>query len=176
MSGPWSIPIRLADVDRNGVMHLTPEPDEAARARIAESIGVDALKSLKAKATLKPWLDGVELSAHVVAVVTQTCGISLDPFDSTLETRFTLQALIAGSPNAPQDQGPALVIDPDEPDPPEILEGDVIDVGDWLVEHLALEVEQFPRKPGVVFEQPGGAEVISPFAALAALKDPKPPN
>jgi hypothetical protein len=57
-----------------------------------------------------------------------------------------------------------------------VLEGDVIDVGDWLVEHLALEVEQFPRKPGAVFEPPVAVEVISPFAALAALKDPKPPN
>jgi len=175
MSGPWSIPIRLAEVDR-GVMHLTPEPDDATRARIAESIGVDAVRTLTAEATLKPWLDGVELSAHVVAIVTQTCGVSLDPFESRIETRFALQALPAGSPNAPRDQGPALVIDPEEPDPPEILEGQVIDVGDWLVEHLALEVEQFPRKPDAVFVQPGGVEVISPFAALAALRDSKPPN
>ncbi len=175
MSGPWSIPVRLADVDR-GVVRLAPEADEATRARIAESIGVDGIKSLDAEATLKPWLDGVELSAHVAAVVTQTCGISLDPFDSAIETRFTLQALPAGSPNAPQNQGPMLVIDPEEPDPPEILDGEVIDVGDFLVEHLALEVEQFPRKPDAVFEQPGGVEVISPFAALAVLKDPKPPN
>jgi len=173
MSGPWSIPIRLAEVDR-GPLRLAPIPDEAARARIAESIGVDAVKSLTAKATLKPWLDGVELSAHVSAVVTQTCGISLDPFDSSLETRFALKALPAGSPNAPEDQGPALVIDLEEEDPPEILLGEVIDVGDWLVEYLALEVDQFPRKPDAVFEQPGGAEVISPFAALAALKDRKP--
>jgi uncharacterized metal-binding protein YceD (DUF177 family) len=175
VSGPWSIPIRLAEIDR-GALRLAPEPDEATCARIADSIGVDAVKTLKAEATLKPWLDGVELSAHVVAVVTQTCGITLESFESILETRFTLQALPAGSPNALQDQGPVLVIDPEEDDPPEILDGEVIDLGDWLVEHLALEVEQFPRKPDAVFEQPGGAEVISPFAALAALKEPKPPH
>ncbi len=175
MSNPWSIPVRLADVDR-GVIHLKPEADAATLVRIADSIGVDAVKSLTAEATLKPWLDGVELTGHVAAVVTQTCGVTLDAFDSTIETRFTLKALVAGSPNAPQAQGPALVIDPDEEDPPEILEGDVIDVGDWLVEHLALEVDQFPRKPDAVFEQPGGVEVISPFAALAALKGPKPSN
>ena len=52
-----------------------------------------------------------------------------------------------------------------------VLEGEVVDVGAYIVEHLALEVDPFPRKPDAVFEQPGGTPIISPFAALAALKD-----
>ncbi len=168
MTSPWPILIPLADVDR-GEMRLTPEAGAEVRARIAEDIGVDSLNELKAEATLKPWLDGAELHGRFTAVVTQTCGISLDPFDSTLTGQFTVQLLPAGSKHAPAVER-EVAVDPEADDPPEMLEGDVIDVGAYLVEYLALEVDPFPRKPDAVFEQPGGVEVISPFAALAALK------
>lgn len=168
MTSPWPILIPLAEIDR-GALRLTPIPTDAERARIAEDIGVDALLSFQVEAMLKPWLDGAELEAAFSAVVTQTCGITLDPFDTPLRGRFSIKLLPAGSPHAPSAER-EVAIDPDAEDPPEMLEGDVIDVGAYLVEHLALEVDPFPRKPDAVFEQPGGRDVISPFAGLAALK------
>ena len=39
----------------------------------------------------------------------------------------------------------------------------------YVVEHLALELDPFPRKPGAVFVQPPEPTEISPFAALKAL-------
>ena len=175
MSTPWPLPIRLSEVDR-GPVRLAPEADAATRALIAKAIGVDALDELEAKATLKPWLDGVELDGRVKAVVTQTCGISLEPFQTRIEAAFIVHALPPGSPNAPANEGPELVIDPEAEDPPDLLETEVIDVGAYLVEHLALEVDPFPRKPDAVFEPPSGGGVISPFAALEALKERKPPE
>jgi uncharacterized metal-binding protein YceD (DUF177 family) len=169
MSGPWSLIVPLAEVHR-GTVHLTPEVDAATRARIAETTGVDALNRLDVALTLKPWLDGAELHGRIRAHVIQTCGVSLDPFDSDLDADFTVRVLPAGSRNAPTAEAHELEIDPEADDPPDVLEGEAVDVGAYVVEHLALEVDPFPRKPGAVFEQPGGVEVISPFASLASLK------
>lgn len=174
MISAWPIPVRLPDVGKS-TLELTPEPDAATRALIAEAIGVDALNSLKVRAVLKSWLDGVELAAGFEAEVVQTCGVSLDPFESRLAATFTVRALPPGSPNAPTESAEA-VIDPEADDPPEVLDSDTIDVGAYVVEYLALEVDPFPRKPGAVFEQPGGVEIISPFAGLAVLKNDDPAN
>ena len=57
---------------------------------------------------------------------------------------------------------------------PELLEGDEIDLGGYVVEHLALEIDPFPRKPGVVFEPPADTEERSPFAVLKRLTDSPP--
>ena len=43
-------------------------------------------------------------------------------------------------------------------------------LGGYVLEHLALEIDPFPRKPGAVFEPPQTAEIISPFASLRNLK------
>jgi uncharacterized metal-binding protein YceD (DUF177 family) len=170
MTGPWPLTVPLADIDRAPV-HLHPAVDAATCARIAKTVGVDALNRIDVELTLKPWLDGAELHGRLSANVTQTCGITLDPFDSNLRSDFTIRVVPAGSNNAPTAELHEVEVDPEADDPPDVLEGEVIDVGAYVVEHLALEVDPFPRKPGAVFEQPGGVEVISPFASLAALKD-----
>lgn len=170
MTGPWSLTVPLADIDRAPVQ-LHPVVDADTRARIAKTVGVDALNRLDVEVSLKPWLDGAELHGRLSATVTQTCGITLDSFDSDLRSDFIVRVVPVGSKNAPAAEPHEVEVDPEADDPPDVLEGEVIDVGAYVVEHLALEVDPFPRKPGAVFEQPGGVEVISPFAALAALKD-----
>jgi hypothetical protein len=42
-----------------------------------------------------------------------------------------------------------------------------------VVEHLALELDPFPRKPGVTFDYAPPVEETSPFAALKKLTEPK---
>jgi hypothetical protein len=170
VSGPWSLPVTLAEVDRGGV-RLSPSPDADTRARIAEMIGVDALDAYQADVRIEPWLDGAELKASFTAEVVQTCGISLDPFASTLQGEFSVRVLPAGSRHAPGPESREVAVDPEAEDPPDVLEGDVIDVGAYLVEYLALEVDPFPRKPDAVYEPPETQDRLSPFAALAVLKD-----
>ena len=51
-----------------------------------------------------------------------------------------------------------------------MLEGDDLDLGAYLVEHLALEIDPFPRKPGVEWEPPPAETPASPFAVLQQLK------
>lgn len=169
MSSRWSVPLRLSEVDR-GPVRLSLEPDEAARARIAAAVGVDRVDRLKAEVTARPWLDGAELSGRIDAEVTQTCGVTLDPFQTPIRSDFLIRLLPPGSPNAPAPDAAEVLVDPEAEDPPEVLESEVIDVGAYVVEYLLLEIDPFPRKPGAVFEPPEPPAVISPFAALAALK------
>jgi hypothetical protein len=61
-------------------------------------------------------------------------------------------------------------IDLDADDPPDVLESENLDIGAYVVEQLALEIDPFPRKPGVEFEAPEGPAISSPFDALRALK------
>ena len=42
---------------------------------------------------------------------------------------------------------------PDAEDAPDVLEGETIDVSAYVVEHLALEIDPFPKKPGAGFVQ-----------------------
>jgi hypothetical protein len=54
-----------------------------------------------------------------------------------------------------------------------VLDSDAIDLAEYVVEHLALEIDPFPRKPGATFDYAPPAEETSPFAALKKLQEPK---
>ena len=63
-------------------------------------------------------------------------------------------------------------IAPDEDDMPECLEGDEIDMGEIVVEHLGLGLDPYPRCSGVEFtaEDDEDPAKTSPFAVLRDLK------
>lgn len=172
MSLPWSKPVMLHELGR-GAMTLTLEPDEAERAKIAKDLGLQSLPSLKARLTLKPWMDGVEITGRFDAVVEQICAVSLDAFEQPLSGEIELRAVPQGSPQAPDAAGGEVDYDPEAPDPPDVLHGEAIDVAAYVVEHLALEIDPFARKPGVEFEYTPPDEEESPFAVLKKLQDPK---
>jgi hypothetical protein len=46
-----------------------------------------------------------------------------------------------------------------------------VDLAAYVVEHLALEIDPFPRSPGAEFEPPAALPESSPFDVLRALKD-----
>lgn len=165
---PWRETLRLAEIGRGPVeRHL--EAPESLLAGIARAVGVDALRSLSADVTVKPWLDGAELRGALTAEIVQTCGVTLEPFDETVSGVFEVRVVPAGSPNAatPADEEIGL----EDEDPPDELEGETIDLAAYVVEHLALEIDPFPRKPGAVFEAPESEPEASPFAVLKGLKD-----
>jgi uncharacterized metal-binding protein YceD (DUF177 family) len=169
MSG-WRDQVRLAEVAR-APLNLTWAPDEARRAAIAKSLGLESLPALTATLAVRPWLDGAEIEGRFSARVEQICGVSLDPFQQDLAGDIEVRVVPAGSPNAPEDPEAETVVDAEAPDPPDVLEGEVIDLAAYVIEHLALEIDPFPRKPGVAFDFDPGTPDDSPFAALKALKD-----
>jgi uncharacterized metal-binding protein YceD (DUF177 family) len=164
----WPCEIPLAQVDR-GAVSLRLEPSIDQRKAIAKQLGLVGLEALTAEVHLSSWLDGANISGVLRARVIQTCSATADDFETPIDARFSLRVLPANSQNAPQEEFGDLGVDPDADDPPDVLEGEKIDVSGYVVEHLALELDPFPRKPGAVFVQPPEPTEISPFAALKAL-------
>lgn len=173
--GAWREVVTLAEAQR-GTVRRDLEADEAARGRIAKALGLDALDSLAAAMKVTPWLDGVRVDGHWRARVRQTCGVTLEPFDSDLEGEIHLRALPEGSAalGGADERGRELDLDPEGEDPPDVLPDDKIDLGAYVVEDLSLAIDPFPRKPGVEFEAPQQKAEPSPFAVLAKLKGGTP--
>ena len=169
----WPLIVRFIDVARR-----TPaEPlirrvvlDGALRQAVAKALGLERLNALEANVRLSAWHDGMRIEADWRASVTQTCGVSLDPFDSALEGDFAVDVVPMGSLHAPTQTDVEIVLDLDADDPPDVVEGDAVDVGAYVIEHLTLEIDPFPRKPGVEFEPPEPEPESSPFAVLRAIK------
>lgn len=168
----WSIPVRLSEIARQPLSRRL-EPDEATKAAIARDLDLEALPAFSAEVTVSPWHDGVEIDGRWSARVTYRCGLTLEPFDDDLAGRFSVRAVPQDSPLAAPAETPGeeLELDLEADDPPDVLETDAVDLGAYLVEHLAVELEPFPRKPGAVFEPPAQAEPESPFAVLKRLKE-----
>jgi len=165
---PWRDVAPLSQIARGGVQRrIVPAPEQLAA--IARTIGVERLDSLEANVSASPWMDGAEVRGRFTADVVQTCGVTLEPLEQGVSGDFLLRLLPPDSPNLPaNDEDPDL--DPEADDPPEPLEGEEIDFAAYVVEHLALEIDPFPRKPGAVFEPPQAEEEASPFAVLKQLK------
>ena len=170
MSRAWTTPIQLYELAR-GPVEVRLEPDAAERARVARDLGLESLPSLTADLTVRPWLDGAEITGRFDAVVAQLCSVTLDPFEQPLSGEIAVQVVPRGSPNAsPEERGEAEH-DADALEPPDVLPGEAVDLAAYVVEHLALEIDPFPRKPGAEFEFTPPAEEESPFAVLKKLKD-----
>ena len=169
VSKAWPQPVPLNDV-RKDAMRRSLIADEAARARIAKLLGLDKLIALEAEVKVAPWLDGVEISGTWSARVEQTCGVSLEPFDSDLGGRLQIRAVPEGSQALATTEDHEVEMDLESDDPPDMLTGDHVDLGAYVVEDLSLAIDPFPRKPGVEFKQPDTGAEISPFAVLAKLK------
>ncbi|MGA0600479.1 YceD family protein [Caulobacter sp. KR2-114] len=165
----WSRLVSWRDIP----LELRLEADEATRKALARDLGLEALGSLTADLALKPWLDGAEMTGRLRATVTQISGVSLEPFDSMIDEPLLIRFVPAGSPHAPPPPEDEVEVDLDADDPPDVVDGDAIDVAHYVVEQLSLAIDPFARKPGEVFEPPPDESPSSPFAALAALRAAK---
>ena len=165
MSGvdlPWSEPVRLHQVGTGVTRRL--EPDAAARARIAGALDLASLDSLVAEMTLAPSPAGWRLTGRVRASLAQTCGITLEPLPVEIDAPFALT--LAEAVDEDSDEI-VITLDDESPDP---IEGGQVDLGQYAVEQLALQLDPFPRKPGAEFVQPPEPTEISPFAVLKQLR------
>jgi hypothetical protein len=173
---PWVSKVRFSEVSR-GVVTRRLEADAAARAGVARLLGLVAIDSLTADVTVRPWMDGAEIQASFEADITQTCSVTADDFEESAEGEFLIRVLPPGSPNAPQEEGvDEIELDLEADDPPDVLEGEEIDLAGYVVEHLSLALDPFPRKPGAEFIAPNDDAELSPFAVLKLLKKTDEPE
>lgn len=160
MTPEVSRPLALDRVGSAGITTLV-QADPAELPAVAARLGVPSVQSLGCEFRLRRVGGVVEAHGDLAASLTQQCVVSLDDFDSILRESFIVHFVPAGT----EDEEP-------EPDVPDQIpfEGSVIDLGEAMVEQLALSLDPYPRRPGA--EMP--AEVVESeqgaFAALASLR------
>jgi len=180
---PYSFKVNAARVvDKDEAISVRPGPADLKA--IAKAYDLDAINDLTAKFILKPYRRaGLRVVGPLTATITQTCVVSLEPFDSAVEIdvdrTFEPQSSRPRKVRDLNEDG-EIEIDLESLDPPDVILDGILDLGAVICEELALTIDPFPRKPGVEFEggdaddtpEPIEQEAKpSPFAALKALKD-----
>ena len=162
--GPLSRLVDVSNVPPHGLNVRIEATDEECAA-LARDFKLPAIRALSAEYHITASAKGVHVAGSVRAAITQTCVVTLDPFDSTVEEQVEVDfAESAGMPAEP----PTEMHEYEPPD--EIVNGQV-DLGALTGEFLVLGLDPYPRKPGVDFSfEDGSAKPDSPFAALGRLK------
>jgi uncharacterized metal-binding protein YceD (DUF177 family) len=149
----FSYPVRVGHISANPVsLHLSAS--EAERRALADLWSVNDVVSLDADLQVARWKkDGVKIKGEVQARIVQTCVVTLEPVEA--EIRESIEAILVpeGSRLARQadNDGGEMILDPEGPDIPDTFEGDTIDAGEVVSEHVALAIDPYPRKPGAAF-------------------------
>ena len=172
LDGEFRRRVALAEIEaKSRAVEIAADAGE--RAAVARRFGVKAIGRLSASVRLNR-VDGgamIRLRAKLVADVVLTCVVTLEGFAAHIED--TVDVRFAPGAKTPDD----IEVASDGDDAPEPLDGDEIDIGDVIAEHLGLNLDPYPRRAGVVFsadgaggQDNGGAASESPFATLRDLK------
>ena len=177
VSEAWPWGRLLAWPAPRGAEHrLILEAGPEARSRVARDLDLEKVQRLGGDIAVRPWLDGMEIEGRIEALVTRVCGVTLEPFDVAIDEPLRVRIVPEGSPNAASHEGDEVVVDLEAEDPPDEAPDGGVDPSAYLIEALALALDPFPRKPGVIFESPTATDPASPFAALAKLVKRPPPD
>ena len=154
---------------------ITAEPAECKA--VAERLDLVEVTGLSAKVELEPLARSgfIRVNGRLTVHVVQTCVVTLAPLPATVEEDFHLTF---APPEAALDEDEEIEVSWDQQDPPDPIVNGCIDIGEVVVEHLALALDPFPRAPDAAFQPPpeepdnaGGR--ANPFAALSSLRQKK---
>lgn len=171
---PLARPLKVEEIADGATGEIAATPAEMAA--IAGMLDLVALDRLTLSYRLARGGEGrLHLSGRVTARVTQTCVVSLEPVDASIdvpvEVDFWPVPLFEALEHSAEEPGHTGLLDWPEP----IVDGK-IDLGPVLYETLATALDPYPKREGASFQwsQEGatGPEPSNtgPFAALAALK------
>ena len=150
----------------------TLEAGPAECQAIARRLGLEALRSLSAELRLKRQGSGplVRLTGRFEAAVVQLCVISLEPLEQQLTEAFN-QVYSLEPPAVEGD----LELTLEDEDLPETVQDGSIDLGEAVVQQLAVALDPYPRRPEAEVPPDLQAgqddEAANPFAALKVLKE-----
>ena len=161
MTPEFHRPLSLDRIGTHG-LDIAVEATAAECAKLAERMKLPAVHSLACTFHLiREGRDTVLARGHLRARVTQTCVVSLEDFEATVEEVFQVRFVPSGEETDD--------IDPDSDD--EIpFEGNLIDPGEAAAEQLGLALDPYSRMPGVVLNEAEPEAKPHPFAALSGLK------
>ena len=151
----FSRTVEVAEIGEAGLT-LTIVAGERERSLLARRFGLIKIKRFEAEVHLRRRSNDdnrIYLNAHFLADVTQNCVVSLVPIEGHIDDRFSI---VFSSACAPEYECGSFSVG--DPDPPEILTGDGLELGDLIAEHLALSLDSYPRHPGAAF--PGAASTV----------------
>jgi uncharacterized metal-binding protein YceD (DUF177 family) len=154
-------PISLDRVGTHG-LDLTLEASAPECAALAARMKLPAVHALSCQFHLiRESRDVVVARGYLRARITQTCVVSLEDFEATVEEGFQVRFVPSGDES---DE-----IDPETDD--EIpFEGNQIDLGEAAAEQLGLALDPYPRMPGAELPEAEAEIEPHPFAALAGLR------
>jgi uncharacterized metal-binding protein YceD (DUF177 family) len=169
-----SVPVDdMPDSGLHVTVTATLEECEALRGLNA----VVGLKDLRATFHLRhQGRAGVAVTGTVRADVVQTCVVSLEPFDATVDEAVTVQFLqpeALDAWHAARAKRPLEAAEEDDEDEPDTIVDGRIDLGLLTAEYLTLGLDPYPKKPGVRFEDVAPLvppDEASPFAVLKTLR------
>ncbi len=165
----WRQRVTISDLPPQGKDYELV-PDAAVRKELAMHAGIVAIPKLTAKLKVLPQgKAGAVVEGSLQATVTQTCVVTLEPFDNHIDETISL---VFEPEEAIAARGPLTEVIAGE-DPPEPIVDGAIDLAAVVAEFLTLSIDPYPRKPDAAFEAPAvedDADTTSPFAALAKLK------
>ena len=173
IANPWSYPVVVSKIPESG-LHVSLDADEQLRTELAQIGGLRNIQAASATFDVFHGRSGaVEVTGRVTGRVGQECVVTLEPLDSDIDEEVEIVF-------AEPDTGAAAARqkaddDEEEPDPPELIENGVIDLGKLAADMFFLGIDPYPRKPEAVSKV---EEVVDdpedhPFAALKALKNPR---
>ncbi len=183
----WSHKIEAEDIGKTPTRTtISASPQE--RKDLAVRLGVDSVDLLEAQLVMKR--ESGNRMVHVEGAfkgrVTQTCVVTLEPVVNDIEGDVegwfaNPDAVVSLARVRHEKRGRAadaeLPILEEKDDPEPIVDGQ-IDLGDLVTQFLALAIDPYPHKEGVVFEQgddsraaeDAGPSRQNPFAALKDWK------
>lgn len=157
------------------------EATEAERAAVARRLDLVALDGLAAELRLRRTEGGtiIALAGHLEAEATQSCVVSLQPVRSQVSEDFTALYSVApaGGGACGPDEVDSVEVDAMGDDPPETLGPEGLDLGETVVQQLAMALDPYPRHDNASLEalgwRSGGdyeeAAGESPFKGLKTL-------
>ena len=160
-AGQFSRLLAVETVPDTGLdMEVSASDTECAA--LAESCGLVAVHEFEAAFHVrKRDRSRCNVAGRLHARVTQSCVVSLEPFETLVDAEINVDFAESGSPAA-EAHGAE--------DPPDLIADGKIDLGALAAEFLILNLDVYPRKPGVAFD---AADVCreprdenSPFAVL----------
>lgn len=147
------------------------------RAIIADRLDLLALDHFTAEVSIFFARKAFVVTGHFKALLDQKCVVTLDAVPAVVEEKFELE--LVSVEEADRRDAEELYADPETPDY-DAYEGGEIDLGEIVIQSLAVALEPYPRKDDIDIQSLAreGLEIDgeplkkkSPFAALEALKN-----
>lgn len=164
-------PVYVEDIGPDGLQRKI-EANAEERERLRERLGLLSLAFLTAELHLAVAPSGISIniSGRYKARFSQECVISLETVESDLD-----ESLEAEFGPAANEIDVSLALD--EPEPVEPLVDGRIDLGELVVQHLAMALDPYPRKAGAkmpefnqISDEYDNKSKDSPFSVLATLR------